>query len=255
MPALPEHLKRCNWPDLQSPYDQALHQAVRFILTYVKDVRGILVSGTILRGDPSPSSDLDIYVIREKLQRQRLQRWFNGIPTEIFINPQKKVYDYFAEERKSARPITAHMLHTGFTILTLDDSIGELRQQAALELHRTPDPTPQQLTATRYMAATRYEDATDITRTKPETANMILGQAVYAMLHYYFLKNNRFLPRDKDLLEKLELLDTELAQMTRAFYGNSSFEERLALARDIANATIETQGFFAWESDPENFDQ
>ena len=255
MSAVPEVINRCAWPDLPTPYNQALREAVEFILTYVDDVRGILVSGTIVRGNPSPSSDLDIYVIREKLQRQRLQRWFNGVPAEIFINPQKKVYDYFAEERKSARPITAHMLHTGFTILELDDSIGELRQQAALELHRTPDPTPQQLTIARYTAATRYEDATDIAQSKPETANMILGQSVYAMLRYYFLKSNQYLPRDKDLIEKLATLNPELAQWATVFYSSSSFKQRLTLARDIANATNETQGFFEWASDPESFDE
>ena len=66
MPELPEHLKHCTWPDLQEPYDRALRQAVQFILTTITDVRGILVSGTIVRGNPSPSSDLDIYVIRQK---------------------------------------------------------------------------------------------------------------------------------------------------------------------------------------------
>ena len=255
MPESPELLECCKWPDLPAPYDQALREAVQFILDHVKDVRGILVSGTILRGNPSPSSDLDIYVIRERLQRQRLQRWFNGVPAEIFINPRNKVQEYFEEERKSAHPITAHMLHSGFTILSLDESLGELQRQAALELERTPDSSPQQLTMIRYFAATRYEDATDVAQTKPETSNMIMGQAVYAMLQYYFLKCNRFVPRDKDLLDKLAYLDVGLAHMARTFYSSSSIEERLALACDIADATIETQGFFEWESDLEGLDE
>jgi predicted nucleotidyltransferase len=249
-----ELLKYCKWPDLPAPYNQALQQAVQFILNYVEDVRCILVSGTIVRGNPSPSSDLDIYVIREKPQRQRLQRWFNGVPAEIFINPKKKVYEYFEEERKSARPCTAHMLHSGFTILALDDSLEELHRQAAVELQRTPDPSPQQLRFARYMAATQYEDATDIACTKPATSNMILGQAIHSMLRYFFLKSNQYLPRDKDLIEKLATLNPELAQWASAFYGSSSPEERLTLARDIADATIETQGFFEWASDPEDFD-
>lgn len=254
---MPDHsdlLNQCVWPDLPAPYTHALKQAVTFILDTIKDVQGILVSGTIVRGHPSSSSDLDIYVIREKSQRQRLQRWFHGVPAEIFVNPKHQVFQYFAEERNSARPITAHMLKTGFTILSLDKSLEELQQQAALELIRTPNPSPQQLKFARYTAATRYEDATDIAQTKPETSNMILGQAVYAMLHYHFLKNNRFLPRDKDLLEQLMELDSSLAKSALAFYGSSSFEERLEIARGIADATIETHGFFEWESAPEDID-
>jgi predicted nucleotidyltransferase len=252
MPTRPELLKQCVWPQLPAPYNQALHEAVQFILSHVEDIRGILVSGTILRGNPSPSSDLDIYVIREKPQRQRMQHWFNGVPAEIFINPLSKVYDYFEEERKGARPITAHMLHTGFVILALDSCIGELQQQAVMELNRSPDPSPQQLTMVRYTAATRYEDAIDIVEKRPETANMILSQAVYAMVHYAFLKANRFLPRDKDLLFALENLDAELGEKTKAFYGSTALEERFALARDIADMTIEARGFFSWESEQEN---
>jgi hypothetical protein len=255
MSELSELLKLCKWPDLPAPYDQALRQAVQFILNYVEDVRGILVSGTIIRGNPSPSSDLDIYVIREKPRRQRLQRRFNGVPSEIFINPKKKVYDYFQEERRSARPCTAHMLHSGFTILTLDDSLEELQRQAVQELQHSPDPSNQLLTFARYMAATQYEDATDIALTKPAASNMILGQAVHSMLRFYFLKNNQYLPRDKDLLEKLDTLNPELAQWAAVFYSSSSFEERLMLARDIADATIQTRGFFEWASDPESFDE
>jgi HEPN domain-containing protein len=252
MTTLAEYLKLCKWPDLQAPYDLALQQAVRFILEYVPDVRGILASGTILRGNPAPSSDLDLYVIRHKQQRQRLQRCYNGVPTEIFINPLNMVYAYLAEERQVARPITAHMIHTGFTILALDDSLSALKQLAAQELSRTSDPTPQQLTTARYMAATRYEDATDIADTRPETATMILGQAVYAMLHYAFLKANRYIPRDKDLLVMLEELDTTLAHKAMAFYSSPSLEDRLALAQEIADRTIQTRGFFAWESEPED---
>ena len=254
MSILPELIQQCKWPDLPSKYDQALRQAVLFILGYVPDVRAILVSGTIIRGNPSPSSDLDIYVLRQKSVRQRLQRWFNGVPAEIFINPVKKVFDYLEDERKRARPCTAHMLHTGFTILSLDDSLEELKQKASVELSRSPDPSPQQLTMTRYMAATRYEDATDVAQSQPETANMILGQAVYAMLHYAFLKANRYIPRDKDLLTMLDNLDAHLARNARAFYSNAKPEMRLRLAQEIAESTIETPGFFAWESHPENVD-
>ncbi|TFG73790.1 MAG: hypothetical protein E4H27_00065 [Anaerolineales bacterium] len=255
MPEIPVNLKDCTWPDLPAHYDSALHQAVQFILATVPDVCGILVSGTILRGNPSPSSDLDIYVIHQQPWRQRLQRWFNGVPAEIFINPVKKVYEYFTAERGHARPITSHMLHTGFIILALDDNLAELRKQAAVELTRTPDPTPQQLTITRYLAATRYEDATDIAQTKPETADMVLGQAVYAMLHYAFLKANCYIPRDKDLLMALAGLDAQLAHKITAFYRSSTFEERFALAQEIADSTIETRGFFAWESEPEDVDR
>ncbi|MBN2392997.1 MAG: hypothetical protein JXR84_19865, partial [Anaerolineae bacterium] len=85
---------QCRWPDLPAPYAEALREAVQFILERCPDTQGIVVSGTILRGNPAPSSALDIYVIRRELRRQRVQKFFDGVPAEIFINPEKKVPDY-----------------------------------------------------------------------------------------------------------------------------------------------------------------
>jgi len=245
---------QCRWPDLPAPYAEALCEAVRFILERCPDVRGIVVSGTILRGNPAPSSDLDIYVIRRKPQRQRVQKFFNGVPVEIFINPEKKVSDYFAAERRDACPITAHMLSTGFTILDCDGVIAGLQARARQLLQTPPDHSAEALTFARYRTAARYEDATDIASTHPETSRMILGLAVHDMLRYHFLAAHRFIPRDKDLLDVLETWDAPLGALARRFYGAATIEVALAAAEQIADRTIATRGFFEWESTPENVD-
>lgn len=246
-----ELLAECRWPDLPAPYAEALRQAVAFVLAHCPDVRGIVVSGTILRGNPGLSSDLDIYVIRRELQRQRVQKFFNGVPAEIFINPEAKVPDYFADEARNGRPITAHMLVTGFTILDRDGVIASLQDRARHILQTPPTPSAQTLTFARYMAATRYEDATDISRDRPETARMILSLAVHQMISYHFLAAHRFVPRDKDLLDALEHWDAPLADLARCFYGATTLEVALAAAEQIADRTIATHGFFEWESTPE----
>lgn len=244
-------LSQCYWPDLPARYATALREAVHFILERCPDTRGSVVSGTILRGNPAPSSDLDIYVIRRELQRQRVQKFFNGVPAEIFINPAEKVPDYFADEAREARPITAHMLGTGFVILDRDGVIADLQARARRILQTPPAPSAATLTTARYMAAARYEDATDIAATRPETARMILGQAVHEMVCYHFLADHRFVPRDKDLLEILETRDAALGALVRRFYGAATIAEALSLAEQIADRTIETRGFFEWESTPE----
>ncbi len=243
-----EKFERCRWPELNEPYNTALRQATRFILERFEDTLGIIVSGTILRGQPAPSSDLDIYVIRQQPKRQRIQRFFNAVPAEIFVNPVSKVLDYFDQERQAGRPITAHMLATGHTILDLDPVLSDLRELSAQILSEPPDLGEERLTTTRYLAATRYEDAVDIAADRPATATMILGIAVRDMLKYYFLKANRYLPRDKDLLLALSEFNPQLGDLTRQFYASPELDERLQLAEQIADQTIETHGFFEWES-------
>lgn len=243
-------LSQCRWPPLAAPYDGALHEAVAFILQRF-DVLGIIASGTIIRGNPGPSSDLDIYVIHAKPKRQRLQKFFDGVPAEIFVNPVSAIEGYFRDERKEGRPLTAHMLAAGFVILDRDPVVEQLRQRAQALLVEPPDPHPTQRTMLRYGAALQYEDALDIASASPAGANMILSSAVYAMLQYRFWKANRYLPRDKDLLDALSELDPDLAAAAGDFYATAGLARRLALAEEIVDRTIEARGFFEWESELE----
>ncbi len=184
----------------------------------------IVACGPILRGSPSASSDLDIYVLRKKLERQRIQRWFNGVPAEIFINPPGQVQKYIDQELQA---------------LAKD----------ALSAH--PDPSTERLATARYMAAIRFEDATDIWEARPEAARMLLNMAAYDMFRYYILEANHFFPRDKDLLVVLATLDPHLCDLAQRYYSESSPDRVIDIAHEIAHDTIKTFGFFAWESAPE----
>lgn len=245
-------ITQCTWPTLASPYGEALREAVAFVLEYVPDTLGIIVSGTIIRGTPAASSDLDIYVIRRQAQRQRIQRRFRTVPAEIFINPPAKVREYFVAEREALRPITAHMLATGFTVLARDPVVTVLRHEAQTALDTPPAISPQRLVQARYMAATRLEDAIDMVTTRPETAKMILCLAVHDMLQYRFMKVGAYLPRDKDLISALESLDPPLAALAQTFWGGCPLDVALGLAQSMADLTLETYGFFEWSSETED---
>jgi predicted nucleotidyltransferase len=89
-------IEKCKWPPLPEHYSAALRDAVEFILTRFHSVTGIVAAGTIIRGIPSPSSDLDVYVVQTDSFRQRIQRFSKEVPTEIFVNPPSMIRKYFA---------------------------------------------------------------------------------------------------------------------------------------------------------------
>ena len=244
-----EILAKCHWPKLSDKYAVALHSAVEFILENYT-VLGIIVSGTIIRGNPDPSSDLDIYVINAQPFRQRLQKFFHGVPAEIFVNPPKSVERYFEEEQADRRPLTAHMLATGFVVLDLDPVIGDL-QSKAKRLLSQPPAAPQYLTYQRYSSALLFEDAEDMVERDPEAAEMIVYRAVAEMLNFCFIKAGSFIPRQKSILEELARLDTIVAELARSFYRASTLGEKMELAGRIADQTIGNRGFFEWEMPPD----
>lgn len=207
----------CQWPDLAPPYRQALQATVTHILARFP-VLGIIASGSIIRGNPGPTSDFDLYVIHAQPQRQRLQRRFHGVPAEIFVNPPQMIRSYFASEHQEGRPCTAHMLVTGFPVLVNDPIVAELAEEAQTWLQKAPTFTAQQLLWRRYSIVDLLDNARDLLTSDPPCAARILHQAVQEILEYAFLANGHFLPRLKELIAKLPEVDPELAQLARAYY-------------------------------------
>jgi predicted nucleotidyltransferase len=78
--------------DLQALQISAGHlEALQQVLCWVPKVvepLGLVVTGSIVRGNPDPHSDLDIVVLHQHPWRRRVQRWFNGTPTELFFNSE-----------------------------------------------------------------------------------------------------------------------------------------------------------------------
>ena len=236
----------CRWPALDEPYAAALRQAVDYVLAHL-DVSGIIASGSIIRGNPDPASDLDIYVVHARPQRQRLQRFFHGVPTELFVNPPQSIRRYFAAEQRDGGPSTAHMLVTGSVVLKRDPVVDELIAEAHDWLAKTPDLDEATLTQRRYFIADRFENAVDLHKRDPITARLLLYNAVFALLGYRFLAANRHRPRDKELLSALADLDAPLAQQMRDFDAAPTVAAQIAIAREVMQAVIGVTGFFEWE--------
>ena len=243
-------LQDCTFPDLPERYDRALRAAVEFIFARFSPA-SIIAAGSILRGTPDRSSDLDLYVLHEQPFRQRIQKFFHGVPAEIFVNPPAQVERYFAEEQASRRPITANMLTTGFIVYGDTPLLAGLRQQARQLLAAPPAAEPTPLLWARYLAGNRYEDALDVADRDPATAQMFLAQAVDAMLLYAFQERGLFIPRAKELLLRLDELVPELGQAARCFLTAADFAARLQAAEQIAALTVKETGFFEWEGAPE----
>lgn len=243
--------EQCDWPVVAPRYATALREAVAFALAEV-DAIGIVAAGTIVRGTPHASSDLDVYVLHAKPFRRRVQRYFgDGVPAELFINPPAAVRAYFAEEHESGRPITAHMLASGHVILARGDELADLRREAEAWLARPSHPDATALVRMRYDAATRFEDAIDMVDEDPAVSALLLTRAVIAMLELWCRARSGTIPRGKDLLATVGALDSALSTLARRVFSDVPFPERVAAAGAIADIVLETRGFFEWDSGPE----
>ena len=243
-------IKECLWPNLSERYQKALHEAVEFIIARYPTAMGIIASGTIIRATPDPSSDLDIYVIQHDSFRQRVQRFFNTVPAEIFVNPPQAVRQYFKEEGALGRPLTAHMLATGFKVLDLDPIVESLCLEAKA-LIPNPPAAFSGLTMAKYMIATTFEDAADVASYDESTARMILSDAVTRAIQHKFLQSGRYIPRKKDLIKEVTATDSALGRLVQRFFSAAPLSDLLSVGQQIVDRIIGEHGFFEWETEPE----
>ena len=244
-------LAACSWPSLAPRFGAALRDAVAFVLAEV-DAVGVVAAGSIVRGRPHASSDLDLYVLHPAPVRRRVQRYFGErVPTEVFINPPGAVRAYFVAEHETGRPATAHMLATGHVVLARDSVVADLRREAAEWLARPSPPSAAALLRARYDAATRFEDAVDVARDDPASAAMLLARAVTAMLEIWCRARLGTIPRGKDLLAQVTALDPQVGAAARAVFADGPVSRRLAAAEQVADRTVGARGFFEWDSGAE----
>jgi hypothetical protein len=238
---------RCAWPALAEPFATAIRDAVDFIFQELEPV-GIIATGTIVRGNPHRNSDLDLYVVHLAAYRRRIQRRFNGVPTEIFVNPPSAVRTYFAEEDRDGRRLTAHMLATGITIFQADLIVEALRTEAAQWLRKNTDASAFERVSTRYSIASRLEDGLDLVGSDDVSATMLLSESVVAMLEYLCKAERGQIPRRKDLLAQVATQHPDLAGLVAEFFAVTDVTDRARLGAEIADRTIDARGFFEWDS-------
>lgn len=136
-------------PPLPEPYATALDEAVASIHERYRPL-GIIVSGTIVRGTAQASSDLDFMVIHQPAWRQRTQRFFNGVPAEMFVNPEFEMRRVIAAEPAGGRPVMSHLIGTGEIVHDTDGIMASLQAQARAILAGGSQVPREDLTQMRY---------------------------------------------------------------------------------------------------------
>jgi hypothetical protein len=221
-------------------------------LTWVrKDFKpiGIIVTGSIIRGNPDLNSDFDIYVIHQATFRQRIQKYFDGIPCEIFVNTFKHIYDYLEQEHQDNRPVTAHMISTGRVIEGADNlELQKLIQSAKEFLLKSPPLTDIKKINMRYAISTLFEDATDVKDTDILTSTYFLNKLVSDIIDYTFRNNCIPLPRPKERIIYLEQNYPDIGKLIEDYYRTENFYDKYTVAKTLVGRTIGEYGFFEWDS-------
>jgi len=235
------------------PFDQAVAELEAYARATWQPI-GIVVSGSIVRGDAGPTSDLDVFVVHDAPWRLRAQRRFAGVPAELFVNPPARIRRYFANEHAEGRPSTAHMFATGELLGPPHPVVDQLVREAHDWLARPLGFTPAELAAQRYGAVDVLDDARDAIADDPTAAHLLLAAAVSGIVAYAFLSRGAFQPRRKRAVAALAALDPEAGALVRRWAAQSG-RDALATVEQLARRVLGVDTFFEWASDRDPVDR
>lgn len=118
------------------------------------------LGGSVVRGDASPTSDLDITVLLDgppAPMRKSLE--YGGWPVELFVHTEKSLAFFADKDQKRRQPTMLRLVGESVVLLDTDGSGARLQQAALAEVAAGPTPlSSEDLDLLRYMVTNLLDD-------------------------------------------------------------------------------------------------
>jgi hypothetical protein len=152
----------------------------------------IFLAGSLVRGEGTRHSDLDLVVIFDRLERAYRESFHMGdLPVEAFVHdPQTLEYFFYEVDARSGVPALAQMIVEGVEIPASSELSRSLKQAAALAIETgPPELTDDEMARARYTITNLVDDIRE-PRTRAEL--VASGAALYQELADFYLRANKF---------------------------------------------------------------
>lgn len=170
--------------------------------------RLVFLCGSVLRGEATSTSDLDLVVVFEKLPNAYRESFIHeGWPIEVFAHdPETLAYFFDVIEPQSAGPALAWMVQEGVPLPQEDAFSDELKARANAMLAKGPAAwTTEEFAQKRYAITDVLDDLRE-SRSKEEA--LAGGVKLYGLLVEFFFRSRRlWVPRGKHVPRALRRTD------------------------------------------------
>jgi hypothetical protein len=201
------------------PSPEKVVQIARTVLeTRFAGASAALVAGSLMRGDGSTTSDIDLVVLYSELpQAWRETFVVEGVPVEAFVHDAATLRWFLREDIRSGRPALLGMLADSQVIGSEPQMATPWQAEARALLHQGPDAlSAEQLDRLRYQITDKIDD---LRGAKTSSDLLAIGTSLYEPLAELALRgrgswaaNGKWIPR---LLVKL---DAQLASEFEAAF-------------------------------------
>lgn len=153
--------------------------------------RAAFVGGSVLRGEGTPTSDLDLLVVQDPpdaVYRTTLERF--GWPVECFVHSPESVRLWARDDVVTRRrPVLARMGTEGAVVRDADGSAAALRAELQALLEAGPPPLPEpELDHLRYVVTDLVDDLVD--RRDPLARALLAGELAHRLTELWALHDD-----------------------------------------------------------------
>ncbi len=180
--------------------------------------RVLFLAGSVLRGEATPASDLDLVVVYERLPRAYREAFvYGGWPVEAFVHDPETLEQFFEVDRRRGLPALMSMVREGVEIPGASEFSAGLKRRARELFEAGPPPwDADELTLRRY----RLTDWVDDMRFPRSPEEMVAtGAYLYQdAADFYFRTRGLWSAHSKTIPRRLRDTDAAFAEkFLRAF--------------------------------------
>ena len=176
------------------------------------DCYAAILAGSILRGEATPTSDLDLVVLtRDPKAPYRESYFYDSWPVEAFVHSQASVEDYILQEIAQCTATLANMIAEG-ELLRDDKGLGRSTQVWVVAmLAQGPEPlTEEEITHMRYQITDHLDDLRGSQR--DDESFLIAAQLAERTVQLFLGRNSCWAGQGKWAMRALERCDANTAQ-------------------------------------------
>ncbi|KAA0948532.1 nucleotidyltransferase domain-containing protein [Sporosarcina sp. ANT_H38] len=185
--------------------------AKRFITEKFPDCQAALLAGSVVRGEATATSDLDVVVFDEKVDsayRESLIEY--GWPIEVFVHNFTSYKAFFKEDCEGAQPSLPRMVSEGF-ILSDSGVLSLIKEEANELLKKGPEVwSIETIEMKRYMVTDALDDLIGSTKRAEE---LFIANTLAYVIHEFVLRTNvQWIGSSKWIVRALNQFDKNFAQ-------------------------------------------
>jgi Nucleotidyltransferase domain len=200
---------------MSNPRIEPIEAAQRIFRERYEGASVLFLAGSVMRGEATPTSDLDIVVVYERLSNAYREAFvFEGWPVEAFVNDTETIAHFFDSDRRRGIPAMMSMVIEGIEIPEASDLSAELKRCASEIFEAGPPPLCEDEMHLRRYRLTDWVD--DIRHPRAPEELVATGAYLYGdAADFFFRSRNLWSAHSKSIPRRMREADAAFAERFR----------------------------------------